>query len=221
LGRSCEKKRCCTKLERTQRRSIYQISNPSNKLEVPVATVAKRTVTSSKARTAFISGHIDITPAQFTEAYASALDTAIHRGDAFVLSNAESVDTLALAYLRTHEAHASRITVYMHTTRHNRKVNATGARTNKMRMGSELDMRYRMEGYNCKVMEGYYDESDAAMSEASDYDILMVRGEAETAALYGDKYQPGRVSGTQKNEDRRLIKDKRPGARALHRAREL
>jgi hypothetical protein len=90
-----------------------------------------------------------------------------------------------------------------------------------MRMGLELEMRYRMEGYNCKVMEGYYDEIDAAMSEASGYDILMVRGEAETAALYGDKYQPGRVSGTQKNEDRRLVKDKRPEARALHRAREL
>jgi hypothetical protein len=34
-------------------------------------------------------------------------------------------------------------------------------------------------------------------------DILWVRDEESTRKLYGAKYRPGRVSGTQKNADRR------------------
>lgn len=161
-----------------------------------------------KPRIAFISGHIDITPIQFTEHYAAGLDAAIRRGDAFVLSNADGADTLALAHLRSRNVDPSRITIYMHTPRPNRKLNATQGAVNKRRLGREVEEKYRQEGYSMRVIQGYHNERDAAMTEASDYDILWVRGEAETAALYGPKYRPGRVSGTQKNKDRRLQKDR-------------
>jgi TorA maturation chaperone TorD len=69
--------------------------------------------------------------------------------------------------------------------------------------------RYNQEGYNTRIIEGYHTDRDAAMTETSDYDILWVRGDAETAALYGSKYRPGRVSGTQKNKERRLLKEQR------------
>ncbi|KAF2241770.1 hypothetical protein BU26DRAFT_571519 [Trematosphaeria pertusa] len=162
-------------------------------------------------RVAFISGHIEITPGQFSANYAGALDAAIRRGDAFAPSNAGGVDTLALAYLRTHRVSPSRITIYLHRPRPNRKLNATQDRINKMRLGPEVEEKYRKQGYNIRVIQGYHTERDAAMTEASDYDILWVRGDAETAALYGSKYRPGRISGTQKNRDRRLLKDKRTG----------
>ncbi|KAJ7243015.1 hypothetical protein C8J57DRAFT_1366957 [Mycena rebaudengoi] len=45
-------------------------------------------------------------------------------------------------------------------------------------------------------------ERDAAMTAASDYDILRYQTEAECRALYGKKYR-ARVSGTQLNEIRR------------------
>ncbi|KAF2679396.1 hypothetical protein K458DRAFT_422219 [Lentithecium fluviatile CBS 122367] len=164
-----------------------------------------------RARTAFVSGHINITPQQFSFHYVPALDAAIHRGDTFILSAARGADTLALAYLRTRNVDPSRITIYLHTPQPNRKPNATQARVDKMQSTPEVEERYRKEGYNIRVTQGYHDERDAACTDASDYDILWVRGETETAALYGSKYRPSRISGTQKNRDRRLLKDKRTG----------
>lgn len=175
------------------------------------ALVSEQTRTSAlnRSRVAFISGHIDITPAQFSRQYSSFLDDAIRRGDSFVLSNAGGVDTLALAYLRSNGVSPSRVTIYMHTPRPNRKLNATQVRVNNMRLGAEVEEMYRREGYNMKIVHGYHTERDAAMTEESDYDILWVRGEEETRLLYGDKYRPGRVSGTQKNKDRREAKERR------------
>ena len=45
------------------------------------------------------------------------------------------------------------------------------------------------------------------MTEDSDRDIAWIRSEEETKKLYGKKYRPGRVSGTQKNIDRRNLKN--------------
>lgn len=76
-----------------------------------------------------------------------------------------------------------------------------------MRLGPEVEARYTREGYKWLVINGYHNERDAAMTEASDYDILWVRGEEDTKVLYGEKYRAGRVSGTQKNKDRRAAKE--------------
>lgn len=54
-----------------------------------------------------------------------------------------------------------------------------------------------------EVVKGWHSQRDAAMTASSDYDILWVRSDEETKKLYGAKYRPGRVSGTQKNKDRR------------------
>lgn len=165
-----------------------------------------------KPRIAFISGHIDITLKQFSDNYHAALDVAIHRGDTFVLSTSQGADTLALAYLRSQNTDPSRITVYilapyMQSSRSGH-FNATQSQTNGTKLGDEALELYKKEGYNVKVVKGRHDDRDAAMTEDSDYDILWIRNHAETAALYGRKYRRGRVSGTQKNKDRRELKEK-------------
>ncbi|KAF2106453.1 hypothetical protein BDV96DRAFT_654656 [Lophiotrema nucula] len=198
-------------------RAVGPITSPTTSSALPnkaklietAPPTAQAAETLLAPRVAFISGHIDITPPQFRDNYSAPLDAAIRRGDAFVLSNSRGVDTLALAYLRAHHVLPARITIYMHTPRPGRKLNATQIRINKMRPERDMGEKIRKEGYNMKVIEGYHNERDAAMTEDSDYDILWVRGEAETAALYGAKYRPGRVSGTQKNKDRRAVKARR------------
>ena len=59
------------------------------------------------------------------------------------------------------------------------------------------------------VVQGYHNERDAAMTKASDYDILWIRSDEDTSKLHGSKYRPGRISGTQKNRDRRTVKETR------------
>ncbi|KAF2815381.1 uncharacterized protein BDZ99DRAFT_459267 [Mytilinidion resinicola] len=185
-------------------------SNSKTSLQAPaIEAVPKGPANGTRPLVAFVSGHIDITPVQFRAQYASAIDTAIARGDIFVLSNAGGVDTMGLAYLRDHGVSPDRITIYMHTPRSNRKLHATQIRINAMRLGKDVEEKYEKEGYGIRAVQGYHNERDAAMTEESDYDILWVRDEADTAKLYGAKYRPGRVSGTQKNKNRRVVKEKR------------
>jgi hypothetical protein len=77
--------------------------------------IATPTLAASNARVAFVSGHIENTQMQFAENYSAQLDAAIRRGDAFVLSDADGVDTLALEYLCAPDVEASRIIINMHT----------------------------------------------------------------------------------------------------------
>lgn len=90
------------------------------------------------------------------------------------------------------DVHPSRITVYLLHTRKN----------DALKM---IDNKYRMRGLNVKVIiQGWrHTERDAAMTAASDYDILWVRSDEETKTLYGAKYRAGRISGTQNNQNRR------------------
>lgn len=151
------------------------------------------TTTASKPRVAFISGHIDIHQEQFLQQYQQALDLAIQNNEHFVLSNSVGADSLALEYLISHNVHPSRITVYLHTSK-NEPRSRVEATINK----------YRRRGLMVKVIQGWHTERDAAMTAASDYDILWVRTDEETQLLYGAKYRPGRISGTQKNKNRRV-----------------
>ncbi|OCK86117.1 hypothetical protein K432DRAFT_377071 [Lepidopterella palustris CBS 459.81] len=162
-----------------------------------------------RPRTAFVSGHIDITSSQFTENYSAGLDAAIANGDNFIMSNAGGADTMALAYLRAHNVSPDRITIYMHTPRPNQKLNGTQVRINSTRLGKAVEEKYAKEGYGFKVVKGYHTERDTAMTEDSDYDILWVRSEGDTKKLYGAKYRAGRISGTQQNKDRRISKNRR------------
>ncbi|KAF2731031.1 hypothetical protein EJ04DRAFT_21339 [Polyplosphaeria fusca] len=196
----------------SQRSTQIRSSTPASQATLPLVTSSNSLAVEPHTparRVAFVSGHIDITQAQFLENYSAALEAAIHRGDAFVLSNALGVDTLALAYLRSHGVPASRITIYLHAPRPGREPIARQVPANNTRLGDEAEAKYTKEGYSVKVVDGYHTERDAAMTHDSDHDILWIRSEADTAALYGAKYRPGRVSGTQKNKDRRAVKERR------------
>ncbi len=47
----------------------------------------------------FISGHLDLTAAEFEEHYRLEIDLALARGDGFVVSDARGADTMAQTYL--------------------------------------------------------------------------------------------------------------------------
>lgn len=156
-------------------------------------------------KVAFISGHIDLTEASFLTHYQAAIDKAILENEHFILSNAGGADSLALQYLLHHDVHPSRITIYLHTPPERRKknANATMRFIDELRTGEATLARYREQGLNVKVINGWHTQRDAAMTAASDYDVLWVRPDEETKLLYGEKYRPDRISGTQKNKNRR------------------
>ena len=159
------------------------------------------------AKVAFVSGHIDLSNDTFTIQYKTCLDEAIRNGDNFILSNAGGADSMALEYLLSQDVSPSRITIYIHTPPARRQkpggANETMKRIDRLRTGPETQERYRNQGLCVKVINGWHTERDAEMTRDSDYDILWVRPDDETKALYGKKYRPGRISGTQKNKDRR------------------
>lgn len=139
----------------------------------------------------FISGHIDVTSDQFHRHYSLLLDSAITANHNFILSTAKGTDTLALQYLLSQGVDPSHITVYI-------------ARPTDPRMGGLVDVgKYTEKGLGVEVVDGWHHERDAEMTMASDYDILWIRPEEETKLLYGAKYRAGRISGTQKNLERR------------------
>ena len=78
-------------------------------------------------------------------------------------------------------------------------------RIDRLRTGPEAVEQYWKQRLGVRVIKGWHTERDAAMTRDSDYDILWVRSDEETKVLYGTKYRPGRVSGTQKNKDRREV----------------
>ncbi len=47
----------------------------------------------------YISGHLDLTPAEFEAHYRPALDAALARGEAFVVGDARGTDAMAQNYL--------------------------------------------------------------------------------------------------------------------------
>lgn len=47
----------------------------------------------SRARIAFISGHMDLTPQQLSQYYLARLDDALAQGHHFVIGDAKGVDT--------------------------------------------------------------------------------------------------------------------------------
>jgi hypothetical protein len=130
--------------------------------------------------TAFISGHLDISQEDFETHYIRIIDNAIIKGCKFIVGDARGVDNLATNYL-INKAQTPNITVYHIGTK----------------------PRNFFEG--CNYKGGYKTdiERDEAMTNASDFDIAWVRPEEEAKKLYGNKYKPGRISGTQQNINRR------------------
>jgi len=149
-------------------------------------------------RTAFISGHIDLTQTTFAQEYSARLDAAIAANDTFIVSTAKGADTMALEYLLAHNVDPSRITIYLHTPPPQKQRSRADAAA-----VIETEDKYCARGLRTSIVEGGHTERDAVMTRESDYDILWVRSEEDTRALYGRKYRAGRVSGTEKNRVRR------------------
>lgn len=137
---------------------------------------------------AFVSGHLDATPAYFASHYVPQLDAAIANAHRFVLGASAGIDTIALSYLLAHQVPPSDVTVYLHR-------------------GQESVLRPRLadferRGGNVVVAGATHTERDHACTHASHYDVLRYRSLDEARQLYGPKYRP-RISGTEKNEQRR------------------
>ncbi|KAJ7489574.1 hypothetical protein FB451DRAFT_1553359 [Mycena latifolia] len=126
------------------------------------------------SRTAFVSGPLAPTSAYFQEHYLPKLEAAIAQGDAFVLGPDRGVAALALEYLRQHGVVPSRVTVFL-----------TEPEAAQPQLHAFAD-GLRAQGVKVVVAGAGHTERDAAMTAASDYNILTdggrvsgaVRGEA-------------------------------------------
>ncbi|KAK8121615.1 hypothetical protein PG984_010285 [Apiospora sp. TS-2023a] len=191
---------------------------------------ARAATTPPRGRVAMISGHIDLTPEEFARGYHAQLDAALARGDTFIMGDAKGADELALAYLlakdpATAAAIAGRITVYASRPANVAKLEQMGTKVILDKMhdvppvvaddGASSSSPSSRGGHGRGRGQGqqsrgggrnrgrqHHLRRDAMMTENSDYDILYVRTEAESRALYGDKYRP-RVSATEMNRQRR------------------
>ncbi|GKZ27615.1 hypothetical protein AbraIFM66951_005603 [Aspergillus brasiliensis] len=141
-------------------------------------------------QTAFISGPIDTGPQEtyFHTHYTPLLTAAIARNDSFVLGPLPyGVDSDALAYLLQYPVSPTRITIFVTS-----------------REDSLWGMQFRALGVNVHVVEGDNTrDRDAAMTEASTYDILRLRTEEEARKVYGESWREGYVTNTERNWKRR------------------
>lgn len=160
---------------------------------------------------ALVSGHTDLSNSDFDANYIPQLEAALTAGHNFILGDAAGVDTLALAYLLSADVLSRygnvvpRITAYP-----SRKHNIAKLRAMGLTVVSPDDASLKVERTVVVVpREGkdsrrwHHIQRDANMTAASDYDILYVRTDEESRALYGDKWRP-RVSATEMNRRRRI-----------------
>lgn len=131
----------------------------------------------------FISGHTDITQEQFDHHYRQRIvEAASNPLNEFVMVTAPGADTMSQKLL-TELMACDRMTVY--------------------HRGESPEF---LADPSIKTVGGWksHDQKDAAMTKNSDVDILYVRSTDESKKLYGDKFNPKRMSGTQKNLNRRI-----------------
>ncbi len=99
----------------------------------------------------FISGHLDVSEAEFVAHYQPVIDAAIARGEGFVLGDARGADSLAQAYLL---GKTTDVTVY-HMFEHPRNnagfetkggFESDNARDKHMTLNSTQDIAWVREG---------------------------------------------------------------------------
>lgn len=173
-----------------------------------------------RPRTAFISGHTDITQQEFETRYAPAINDALASGHHFVVGDAAGTDGYALSYLLAKGGPdiESRVTVYPSRPYNVPKFKDQGLKVAALAVedggsGSGVDEQIRGrdqvgsgrgEGIERRANpRARHLARDARMTRDSDYDILWARNEAEARLFYGDKYRP-RVSATELNRLRRI-----------------
>lgn len=128
----------------------------------------------------FISGHLNLSKEEFETHYQPLMDKAIQESNvAFVVGDARGCDAMAQDYL--YQCSISTVTIFhlFHTPRNN------------------------VHGYAAKGGFRTDEERDAAMTQASDADILWIRPLASQKALLGKKFRANHSTGTEKNKLRR------------------
>ena len=135
-------------------------------------------------RTAFISGHVDLSPLEFKDHYWDAIDLAIKDNDDFLMGSARGADSYALDYLISKGVDSKKITVYLYEKDPDRV--------------AELKSHYQKLKVNFQTGFSSFTSRDATMTQNSSYDIAWVRSEVECKIRYGINYKP-RISGTQRN----------------------
>lgn len=141
---------------------------------------------------AYISGHVDLDQDDFDKHYKDKIDKAISEGHWFIVGNARGADSMALKYLKEKKVEKERVLVYYYT-RH--KDDPRQLQKNSL------------WGYPWSDGFNSYTHRDACATEDSDYDILWVRPALETEMMcrkLNVKYDPQRISGTEKNFQRRI-----------------
>src|SRR5437868_6437481 len=140
----------------------------------------------------FISGHLILSEEEFNIHYKPHIDAAIKEGSKFVVGDAKGTDLMAQTYLKTccetkdqeTKDLCERITVY-------HMFEAPRFNIGKFKTCG---------GFICD------DDRDAQMTKDSTDDILWIRSAEESKKLYGKKFNPKRISGTEKNKLRRIKK---------------
>ncbi|KAK8073085.1 hypothetical protein PG996_006433 [Apiospora saccharicola] len=200
--------------------NVNHNSSAAASAEVKSPAAREATTTPPRGRVAMISGHIDLSPEEFAKGYHAQLDAALARGDTFIMGDAKGADELALAYLlakdpATAAVIAGRITVYASRPANVAKLKQMGIKvildadngpaattSSPPHVGRGRGQGQQSRGGGRNRGRQHHLRRDATMTENSDYDILCVRTEAESRALYGDKYR-ARVSATEMNRQRR------------------
>lgn len=108
-------------------------------------------------RTAYISGHLDLTPPEFEKHYIPKIDEAIKKGDRFIVCDARGADMMAQEYLLM--LSQMNVTVYhmFHTPRY------------------AVSGFYKFGGFQSDL------ERDTQATNDSDYDIAWVRPGRESS----------------------------------------
>ncbi|KAJ5182397.1 hypothetical protein N7492_000013 [Penicillium capsulatum] len=139
---------------------------------------------------AFISGPMDTGPGEdyFHTHYVPRILHAIETGDDFVIGPLpRGVDADALDFLLTYPVAPNRITIFVTSA----EEGIWGA-------------HFRARGVRLHVVEGQMSrERDAALTRASDYDILRLRTPEEAQAFYARLWRDGYVTNTERNWKRR------------------
>ena len=140
------------------------------------------------SQTSFCSGHTDLSIQEFKLHYVDKLNQAISDKNSFVIGNAKGADTMIFEYLLEKKVPFDCITIFVF---------------DRYKNNNELSDDYQKK-YGVNTVKGFssYAQRDAAMTEASQFDIAWVRSVEDCKKLYQDKYRP-RVSGTEQNLLRR------------------
>ena len=136
-------------------------------------------------RTAFISGHTDLTNEEFVKHYVPQLKNALEENDNFLTAYAFGADVKSVDWLLRNGIDPKKITVYL-----------LDKYIHKLKTLQELHV-------NVETGFGTHLKRDEKLTEDSDYDITWLRSIEDSKHMYGTDWSKGSVSATEKNILRR------------------